>query len=75
MKPTPEQLLAVADWLDECEACGKAHEWIPNVLGSPAYGGTWADRLDGHSYQRRGWQRSGGHMSEFLRSAAVRGAA
>lgn len=51
--PTPAQLNAVADWLDECQECGKKHEFVQNNPANPRSGGSWASPIDGHAYFRR----------------------
>jgi hypothetical protein len=51
--PTPAQLKAVADWLDECQECGKKHEFIMRVPLNARAGGSWASPDDGHAYFRR----------------------
>ena len=47
---TPEQWDEAADYLDECNYCGKVHV-VQKLPGNQI---TWADPVDGHSYYRRG---------------------
>ena len=74
--PTAAQLNAVADWLDECEKCGKKHTFILNNPGNPRSGGTWASPDDGHAYFRRAYtitQGSKNSIPDALRKAAADG--
>jgi hypothetical protein len=73
MAPTPKQLNDVADWLDECQHCGKKHEFIKNNPANPRSGGTWASPIDGHAYFRRAYVLNGGNgnrIPDALRKAA-----
>ena len=68
MSPTPEQLLAVADWLDVCVECEQVHEYRPlagsyyNDKGEPVGTFTWA-APDGHAYFRRVYMLTDGTSS------------
>jgi hypothetical protein len=73
MTPTSRQLLAVADWLDECMECGKQHEFILHQPGNPHAGGTWASPKDGHAYFRRAYMMTSASTASI--SAALREAA
>jgi hypothetical protein len=71
--PTPDALRSVADWLDECEVCGKRHEFILRQPGNPRAGGSWASPDDGHAYFRRSYMMSStkNNMPDALRKAAA----
>jgi hypothetical protein len=70
MTPTPEQFVAVADWLAECTVCGKEHEYRRRVNDTMW---TWESPDDGHPYRKRQIDRStyvSGDLVALLREQA-----
>ena len=67
-------------WLQECEVCGKRHEYrlVESCSGPPDHRlgeprqRTWADPIDGHAYRKRLRQDTWNNL-ERLRAAFEQG--